>query len=122
VFYSGEFRITQTRDGKRVLAVLTLVGPKPTGCPARSAVTAKGKKKKVKRRLLWGNTKGDFRTVGTYASATERGTIWLTQDQCSGTLIKVTADSVTLVDFSHHHRAVVVKAGHSFLAHPGKGG
>ncbi|MGH3130998.1 MAG: hypothetical protein ACRDNX_09295, partial [Gaiellaceae bacterium] len=59
--------------------------------------------------------KGKFRTKGRYSSATVRGTIWLTQDQCNGTLTRVTQGSVTVTDFVTK-RQVVVRAGKSYLA------
>ena len=43
---------------------------------------------------LWGNGKGKFRTSGKYSSATVRGTIWLVEDRCEGTLTKVTRGTV----------------------------
>ncbi len=117
-FYAGVFRLTQTRSRTAAITVLTLAGPKPAGCPASGAGVAR---KRPRKRRLWGHASGGFRTVGSYASATERGTKWLTQDTCAGTLVKVTQGSVAVDDFPHH-RTVQVRAGHSFLAHPGKGG
>ena len=64
---------------------------------------------------LWGNGKGKFRTSGKYASATVRGTIWLTQDECDGTLIRVKRGTVQVRDL-RRHKTVTVKAGHSYLA------
>jgi ferric-dicitrate binding protein FerR (iron transport regulator) len=64
---------------------------------------------------LWGNGKGKFRTTGKYSSATVRGTIWLTQDECDGTLTKVTRGTVSVRDFKRK-KTVTVKAGHSYLA------
>jgi hypothetical protein len=117
-FYAGVFRLTQTRSRAAAVTVLTLAGPKPQGCQASGAGVAR---RRPRKRRLWGQASGGFRTVGSYASATERGTKWLTQDTCAGTLVKVTQGSVNVDDFPHH-RTVQVRAGHSFLAHPGKGG
>ena len=64
---------------------------------------------------LWGNGKGKFRTNGKYSSATVRGTIWLVQDRCDGTLTKVTRGTVQVRDF-RRKKTVTVKAGHSYLA------
>src|SRR5581483_6616465 len=118
-FYAGIFSVGQKRAGKRDLTVLKLTGPAPSGCT--SAHTASVARKRVKTRSLWGNAKGDYRTVGRDASATERATVWLTQDSCAGTLIRVASDSVTVDDFAHH-RSFVLRAPQSFLAHAGKGG
>ena len=64
---------------------------------------------------LWGSGKGKFRTSGKYASATVRGTVWLTQDECDGTLIRVKRGTVQVRDLTRH-KTVTVKAGHSYLA------
>jgi hypothetical protein len=44
-----------------------------------------------------------------------RGTRWLTEDRCDGTLTRVTNGAVVVRDFKRH-RSVVVRAGHSYLA------
>jgi hypothetical protein len=85
---------------------------------ARSAaVDAKKKKKGPKSVLgkLWGSGKGKFRTDGKYSSATVRGTIWLVQDECDGTLTKVKRGTVQVRDLKRK-KTVTVKAGHSYLA------
>jgi hypothetical protein len=121
VFYAGVFRITQQRSQGAEITVLTLAGPKPSGCSAAGSATVARRHPRKRKRSLWGNSKGDFRTKGTYASATERGTKWLTQDTCAGTLIHVAQGEVTVNDVPHH-RTFLLKAPHSYLAHPGKGG
>jgi hypothetical protein len=119
-FHSGTFRITQLRVHRSKLTVLTLVGPRPQGCrKLRTAIAAAHRPTPV--RSLWGSASGGFRTVGRYGSATERGTTWLTEDTCAGTLIKVTRDAVTVHDFAHH-RVFVLRAPHSLLLRPGRGG
>jgi hypothetical protein len=115
-FYDGEFRITQHRAGSSELSVLTLTGS-PASCAADDARTARAQPKK----RLWGNATGNFQTVARYAAATERGTKWLTEDSCAGTLVQVTQGEVSVDDFAHH-RTFTLTAPHSFLAHPGAGG
>jgi hypothetical protein len=119
IFYAGIFRITQAKGARVELTVLTLAGPGPTGCTFHDVLEAR--RRGHRTRSLWGHSRGAFKTVGNYASATERGTTWLTEDSCDGTRIRVTQDSVTVHDFPHH-RTFVLRAGHSFTAHPGKGG
>jgi hypothetical protein len=117
--WGGVFRITQKRVSGNWLTVLTLAGPKPTGCKTRAAEVAR---RRARHRALWIRDPGYFMTVGRYASAMDHGTTqWLTEDNCAGTLIKVTRGSVKVNDFPHH-RGFVLKARHSFLAHPGRGG
>jgi hypothetical protein len=116
-FYEGIFKLAgQTKD-KKPVTLLTLNGPKPqcgkAGAKKSSAVVAR----KRRSRHLWGNGKGNFRTTGQYSSATVRGTIWLTQDSCDGTLVKVKRGIVAVKDFTRH-KTFLVKAGHSHLAPP----
>jgi virginiamycin B lyase len=120
-FYDGTFRITQSGPAAGLITDLTLAGPKPAGCAAPSGDTATATRRRPHSRRLWGDAHGNFSTVGSYASATERGTEWLTEDTCAGTLIRVTQGAVTIHDFPRH-RSFVLKAPHSFTAHPGKGG
>ena len=70
----------------------------------------------VEVRRLWGSGKGSFRTKGRYATASIRGTTWLTSDRCNGTLIRVTQGAVTVHDLVKKTNVVVTK-GHSYLAH-----
>ncbi len=116
-FYDGAFVVGQHRG--HALTTLTLTGGNLHGCAAparRHAMSASARKPTGKpTRKLWGNGHGQFTTVGNTASATVRGTIWLTEDLCQGTYIRVTRDAVTVRDFVHH-RTVVVRAPHSYLA------
>jgi hypothetical protein len=91
---------------------LTLAEPLAP-CKARSA--AGKKKRKPTSRRLWGDGKGRFRTRGRYAAATVRGTKWMVQDSCAGTLVRVTAGSVTVRD-NVRKKTVVVRAGKRYLA------
>ena len=86
---------------------------------ARSAAVNKKKGPKAVLGQLWGSGKGKFRTSGKYSSATVRGTIWLVQDRCEGTLTKVSRGTVQVADFQRH-TTVSVKAGHSYLARAGR--
>jgi len=117
-FYAGEFRLTQKRARTAEETVLTLTGPKPSGC---AAGVASASRKRPRKRSLWGSGSGGFRTVGSDASATELGTKWLTEDTCAGALIRITQGAVTVDDFAHH-RTFILRAPHSFLSHLGKGG
>jgi hypothetical protein len=120
LFYSGIFRITQTkarsplRGGRSVgLTVLTLAGALPSGCGATVSKATMATSHTTRR--LWGNAHGNFRTAGRYASATVRGTKWLTEDTCAGTLVKV-ARGIVSVENLRTHKTVLVRAGRSFLS------
>ena len=64
---------------------------------------------------LQGDGKGSFRTRGRNSAATVRGTKWLTQERCDGTLTRVTRGTVSVRD-TRARRTVVVRAGRSYLA------
>ena len=108
-FYGGIFRIGQTK-GARPITTLKLV--EKLTCPKRGKASAAAKKKK---RRLWGDGKGRFRTEGSYSSATVRGTRWLTEDTCTTTLTRVALGSVTVRDFVKK-KTVIVKAGKKYVA------
>jgi hypothetical protein len=124
-FYQGIFQVKQAlpkKKSKKAVALTTdlvLKGQiaRSQCAPLKGAAVAAAKKKGPKSVLgkLWGNGKGKFRTTGKYSSATVRGTIWLTQDECDGTLTKVLRGTVTVRDI-RRKKTVRVKAGHSYLA------
>ena len=125
-FYQGIFQVKQSvpkKKPKKAKALVTDLVMKDqiarSQCAplkgARSAVADKKKGPKSVLGKLWGNGKGKFRTNGKYGSATVRGTIWLVQDQCDGTLTKVTRGTVQVRDLKRK-KTITVKAGHSYLA------
>jgi hypothetical protein len=105
-WWQGRFLIGQTK-GTKPVGTQTLSG---TLACSRFAAKAAGTK-----RSLWGKGKGRFRTKGKNASGTVRGTWWLTQDTCAGTLIRVRRGVVDVFDFKKH-KHVLVRAGHSYFA------
>jgi hypothetical protein len=107
-FHDGLFKVTQSRG----VTDLTLTEPL---APCRHGARASAKK--PKSRKLWGNGSGAFRTRGQFSSATVRGTEWLVQDSCSGTLTRVRKGSVSVRD-EVKRRTVLVRAGKSYLARP----
>jgi hypothetical protein len=115
-FYDGIFQVKQSVP-KTPGALTTDVVLKRQASRALCSVRSVDKKKGPKTVLgkLWGNGKGKFRTSGKFASATVRGTIWLTQDECDGTLIRVKRGTVQVRDL-RRHKTVTVRAGHSYLA------
>ena len=69
---------------------------------------------------LWGNGKGKFRTNGKYSSATVRGTIWLVEDRCEGTLTRVRRGTVAVRDFKR--KKTVDREGGPQRTSPGPSG
>ncbi len=117
-FYEGLFRITQ-RKATTALASLLLSGGNFKGCPRAPKVHIARRRLSPKRsvRHLWGSGNGAFQTVGRFSSAAIRGTTWLTDDRCPGTLTRVTAGKVAVRDFVRHER-IIVRKGKSYLAKP----
>jgi hypothetical protein len=125
-FYDGIFQIKQSvpkKKPKKAQALITDLFLRDqvarSACaPLRRASAAEVDKKKGPKSVLgklWGSGKGKFRTSGKYSSATVRGTIWLTQDECDGTLTRVRRGIVSVRDFKRK-KTLSVKAGHSYLA------
>ncbi len=104
-FFDGIFRITQTATTTDLTLTEPLAPCKRAG--ARSSAA------KPKSRRLWGDGKGKFRTKGSYSAATVRGTKWLTQDTCAGTLTRVTQGIVAV---RHKNKTIILRAGKRYLA------
>jgi hypothetical protein len=108
-FYEGTFTLGQT-TGSQPITTLALAGAVPACTKAgRAAATTR------RRRHLWGDGKGRFRTSGRFSSATVRGTHWVVSDRCDGTLTRVVRGSVTVRD-RVRHKTVIVRAGGQYLA------
>ena len=110
-FYDGLFKVTYAQDKGRLITQAALTG-KLGPCPKAKKAGASAKRRK---RRLWGNGKGRFRTKGKRSSALVRGTTWLVEDRCDGTLTRVTKGSVTVRDFAKR-KNVIVRKGKKYLA------
>jgi hypothetical protein len=106
-FFKGIFRVTQ--PGSITQLALT---ERLAAC--RRATTAA---KRPRRRKLWGDGAGAFRTRGRYSAATVRGTRWLVQDSCAGTRTRVARGIVTVRD-RVRRKTIVLRAGKRYLARP----
>ncbi len=126
-FWGGLFEVRQSATGKGMVQ-LVLRGGDFSRCTttkkavaraaaAKSKTKHKGKStKKTAPRSLWGSDDhGRFQTRGRGSVATVRGTRWLTQDTCAGTLTRVVAGAVSVRDL-RGGRAVLVTRGHQHLA------
>jgi len=125
-FYGGIFQVKQAVPKKKPKKPQALITDlvlrdqisRSQCAPLKRAHAAAIDKKKGPNGVLgklWGDGKGKFRTTGKYSSATVRGTIWLTQDQCNGTLTRVRRGVVSVRDFKRK-KTLNVKAGRSYLA------
>lgn len=120
VFGGGKFAIHQTR--KHPLTTLSMTGGRLSGC--RTRVPTGGAPKPTasaaakRRRTLFSNARGRFRTRGRHSYATVRGTVWRMTDTCAGTLTSVRSGSVVVRDF-RLRKNKVVRAGGRYLARAG---
>jgi hypothetical protein len=110
-FNGGTFRLSQTT--KNPLTQLSMQGGGLSSCKTR--VPSGGSAARVRRRKLFGNAHGHFRTRGRNSSATVRGTKWTMTDTCSGTLTVVQRGVVTVRDFTLRKNKTV-KAGRRYFA------
>ncbi len=113
---SAVFKLLRGVDKKKPVVELRLVKGDFGVCPKRKTSSVARTTATVVRQL-WGDGKGSFRTRGRYASATIRGTKWLTADRCDGTQVKVSRGVLGVADFPQR-RQITLRAGRSYLARP----
>ncbi len=120
-FWGSQFEVRQN-PAARGMVQLILRGANFAGCKATNKTTAraagakrKSSKKKPSRSLWGSDDHGRFQTRGRGSVATVRGTRWLTQDTCAGTLTRVVAGAVAVRDL-RGGRTTLVKRGHQHLA------
>jgi hypothetical protein len=112
-FYDGAFTVKQSAASP--VARIQLAGGKPSQCSAHGRDLPHATLPHRVLRLLHATGTGRFETQGRYASATVRGTIWLIEDFCDGTLVAVTRGVVTVENLVTH-ATVNVTAGHRYFA------
>jgi uncharacterized repeat protein (TIGR01451 family) len=112
-------RTTSSAKKDPPVLLLKLLGGSFKSCKKAkfSAFTTGAEKRKVVRRL-WGKGKGRFRTQGRYSAGTVRGTYWLTEDDCEGTLTRVVEGVVRVHDLVKN-KYVNVTAGHTYFTRAG---
>jgi len=116
--WDGAFNVNQgIENGGRGLTTLQLrdglTAPQQKGATAARAHVARSSRK----RSLWVNGKGNFKTRGKRASAIVRGTYWHTQETDRGTRVSVSRGLVAVRDLVRK-RTVLVSTGHSYTATP----
>jgi hypothetical protein len=107
-FYDGVFKIAQAKGS--TLTTLTLVDRLACGAGKANAAA-----KKKRKRRLWGDGSGRFRTKGKHSAATVVGTKWLVEDTCTSTLTRVVRGRVSVRDVAKE-KTVIVKAGKKYVA------
>jgi CSLREA domain-containing protein len=109
-FYKGIFKIKQSK-GRRPTTTLTL--NEKLACPKPGKASSAQKRKKKRR--LWGDGRGRFRTKGKHSAATVVGTKWLVEDRCKSTLTRVARGKVSVRDFVKK-KTVTVRKGKRYIA------
>lgn len=116
-FSGGQFVFQQTK--KNPLTTLSMTGGGLSGCktkvPSGGATKPAAHAAAKRRRTLFSDVKGRFRTRGRNSSATVRGTSWRMTDTCAGTLTSVKRGSVVVHDF-RLRKNKIVRAGGTYLA------
>jgi hypothetical protein len=111
-FSGGAFHVRQTSS--MPFTQIRLAGARGAPCPAPARARIAARPHRILR-LLHATAHGRFQTDGRYAAATVRGTVWLTEDFCDGTLVRVTRGVVSVEDLVTH-RTIAVSAPHSYFA------
>ena len=83
----------------------------PLSCPKAKRANAAAPKKKKRR--LWGDAKGNFRTRGRYGSAVDAGTKWMVEDRCDRTLFKVERGTILAARTAPARRSASGPAGNT---------
>ena len=122
-FTGGRFVVGQANVARPVTD-LRLAGGSFAACSRIGALTdgpivatsANVKPSHTVVRKIWGQDNGGrFKTIGNTASAAVRGTIWLTEDRCDGTLIRVFRGRVVVHAASRRHD-LLIGPGQSYFA------
>jgi hypothetical protein len=118
-FWGGRFVVRQRRTGDGMTSLVLRGGSfrqcrRTANAASFPLALAGGKRTPIRR--LWSNDRdGRFRTHGRNSVATARGTRWVTEESCDGTLTRVFEGAVSVRDHGRK-RTKLVRAGHSYLA------
>jgi len=115
--WGGSFEVVQSAR-KGGLTELVLRGALPDCSPGGRASASRARARAPRSRSLWAqDDHGHFSTHGANSVATVLGTEWDTVDSCQGTLTQVLRGRVRVRSLDGG-AAVIVSAGHGFLARP----
>ena len=114
-FRGGIFQVRQSPTGRGMTDIVLRRDLRCGRRPARGRrASASGRRRRTNR--LWAKDRGGrFRTHGRNSVATVRGTEWLTEDRCDGTLTRVVEGKVAVRD-RRRGRTVTLRAGLAYLA------
>ena len=114
---TSKFQLVRANAKKLPLVELRLIGGNFSSCGSRALARQETTGKPIRR--LWGKGKGRFRTKGRFSTVSVRGTTWLTEDRCDGTLTFVRQGVVSVYD-QVKKKTITVRAGRRYLAKPKK--
>jgi hypothetical protein len=115
--WAGQFISDQARDG---LTTFTLTGGSSqstslTGVPGKAQMARTRRRRPVRK--LWADGSGGFRTRGHNATATVRGTRWLTIETPAGMFVRTFRGLVSVRDLLRH-RSFLLPAGRAIFVRP----
>jgi virginiamycin B lyase len=110
-FYGGRFVVRQARK-RGGLTRIVLRGRLHCGT---AATISRHRGRRHRRRIWAADGGGAFATIGLDSVTTVRGTKWLTEDRCSGTLTRVKHGTVVVRERATGRR-IVLHAGERHLA------
>ena len=127
IFWDGRFIVQQARipgayTEVRLTGRLACGANVPQAASFGDRATERATKKKAKKkkpkvgRRLWGDGKGDFRTRGSRATASVRGTRWLVEDRCDKTTRVRVFEGVVGVRDRVRSRRVTLVEGQEYVA------
>jgi Ca2+-binding RTX toxin-like protein len=120
-FSLGEFVVKQSRSEGGLTELRLTGGPGLGTCPAAKRGGGAGARGAASHRVLrrlFGRGHGRFRSRGRYSTATVRGTEWIVNDRCDGTLTSVKRGTVRVHDLVRN-RTVTLRSGQRYLARRG---
>jgi Ca2+-binding RTX toxin-like protein len=108
------FSVHQRRAKRPVLELRLRRLSARRDCHAGAGRKARSARHRARRRLGT-KARGRIRTRGSHGSGTSRGTSWVMEDGCDGTLFRVQSGTLIVTDFGRDRR-IRVRAGERYLA------
>jgi streptogramin lyase len=114
-FYGGRFQVRQPRSAGGLVKIV-LRGR--LDCARGNVATISRRRHRKRRRRVWSSDSGGlFATLGLDSVTTVRGTKWLTEDRCSGTLTRVVRGTVVVRERRTGKRFVLHAGERHFARH-----
>ena len=111
--FSGAKFVVRQKPARRPFTDLLLSGSRLNKCARAGRRVSTAAKRRSRR--LFGRGRGRFRTRGRFASATVRGTSWVTKDTCTSTTVTARSGTVIVRDFAKR-KTIRLRAPRSYTA------